>query len=40
VNGTLVNDLPIQVNESQPLLDGYVIKVGETTILFRLGDES
>jgi pSer/pThr/pTyr-binding forkhead associated (FHA) protein len=39
-NGTVVNDIPIAADEPQQLLDGYVIKVGETTILFRLGDES
>ncbi len=39
-NGTLVNDLPIEADNPHPLLDGYVIKIGETTILFRLGDDS
>ena len=39
-NGTLVNDVPIESDEPHSLLDGYVVKVGETTILFRLGDDS
>ncbi len=36
-NGTVVNGVPITAEEPYPLQDGYVISVGETTILFRLG---
>jgi pSer/pThr/pTyr-binding forkhead associated (FHA) protein len=36
-NGTLLNGVPIAPNEPQLLLDGYVIQMGETTILFRMG---
>jgi pSer/pThr/pTyr-binding forkhead associated (FHA) protein len=35
-NGTILNGSPIAANEPQPLLDGYVITMGETTILFRM----
>ncbi len=38
-NGTLLNNIPIQPNDAQPLRDGYVITLGETTILFRVGDD-
>jgi pSer/pThr/pTyr-binding forkhead associated (FHA) protein len=36
-NGTIVNGVPITAEEPYPLQDGYVISVGETTILFRMG---
>ncbi|RPI99123.1 MAG: FHA domain-containing protein [Chloroflexi bacterium] len=36
-NGTVVNGVPITAEEPYPLQDGYVISVGETTILFRMG---
>jgi pSer/pThr/pTyr-binding forkhead associated (FHA) protein len=36
-NGTVVNGVPIEAETPHPLQDGYVITVGETTILFRLG---
>ena len=36
-NGTVVNGLPVAASEPQPLQDGSVITLGETTILFRLG---
>lgn len=36
VNGTIVNGVPMAANESQPLADGHVITLGETTILFRM----
>jgi pSer/pThr/pTyr-binding forkhead associated (FHA) protein len=36
-NGSLVNGVPLAANEPHPLLDGYVITLGETTILFRMG---
>jgi len=36
-NGTILNGVPIAANEPQPLADGYVIKLGETTMLFRMG---
>ncbi len=35
-NGTIVHGVPIAANEPQPLQDGTVITVGETTILFRM----
>ncbi|MBN1201118.1 MAG: FHA domain-containing protein [Anaerolineae bacterium] len=37
-NGTIVNGAPISADEPYPLHDGTVITLGETTILFRLGD--
>ena len=36
-NGTIVNGVPVSTEEAHPLQDGYVISVGETTILFRMG---
>ncbi len=36
-NGTIVNGVPVQPEEPQPLHDGTVIAMGETTILFRMG---
>jgi len=36
-NGTVVNGVPLTPDEAHLLQDGYVISVGETTILFRLG---
>jgi pSer/pThr/pTyr-binding forkhead associated (FHA) protein len=36
-NGTLVNGIPVGADEAQPLADGAVITIGETTLLFRLG---
>ncbi|MBN1679413.1 MAG: FHA domain-containing protein [Anaerolineae bacterium] len=38
-NGTIVNGVPVVANDPHPLLDGYVITVGETTLLFRTSDE-
>lgn len=37
-NGTLVNGVPAAADEPQPLQDGTVIALGETTMLFRLAD--
>lgn len=36
-NGTLLNGVPISTETPQPLQDGAVITIGETTLLFRLG---
>jgi pSer/pThr/pTyr-binding forkhead associated (FHA) protein len=36
-NGTIVNGTPTSPNEPLPLQDGYVLTVGTTTILFRMG---
>lgn len=35
-NGTIINGVPVPPDEPQPLHDGTVITVGETTILFRM----
>jgi pSer/pThr/pTyr-binding forkhead associated (FHA) protein len=37
-NGTNVNGVPVGTEDPTPLEDGYVISLGETTILFRLGN--
>lgn len=37
-NGSYVNGTPIEANTPIPLKDGYVIKLGETTLLFRMGE--
>lgn len=37
-NGTFVNSLPAPAHELRTLVDGTVIVMGETTILFRLGN--
>ncbi len=36
-NGTFVNGLPLEANQPHPLQDGTVLKLGETTMLFRMG---
>jgi pSer/pThr/pTyr-binding forkhead associated (FHA) protein len=35
-NGTVVNGMPVSPEEPHSLQDGYVITLGETTILFRM----
>lgn len=37
-NGTTVNGVPIDAHTPHSLSDGYVITLGETTILFRMGE--
>lgn len=39
-NGTIVNGVPLPAEEPQPLNDGTVITLGETTMLFRAGSEN
>jgi pSer/pThr/pTyr-binding forkhead associated (FHA) protein len=36
-NGTILNGLPLVANEPKPLNDGFVIALGETKMLFRVG---
>ncbi len=38
-NGTMVNGIPVQPDEPQPLHDGAVLVIGETTILFRMSSD-
>ena len=38
-NGTVVNGMPIQAETPTALQDGAVITMGETTMLFRIGNE-
>ncbi|WP_119065442.1 FHA domain-containing protein [Aggregatilinea lenta] len=37
-NGTVVNGVPAAAHEPQPIQDGTVLMLGETTMLFRLAD--
>ncbi|NLX09486.1 MAG: FHA domain-containing protein [Chloroflexi bacterium] len=36
-NGTLINGVPLAANEPLTLRDGFVVVLGETTLLFRMG---